>query len=153
MCWFRSLARDVLGLARLEIDWADGGLMPEPTLAEKDELDVVLEVAELVRYDWAYEDCDGGRDDAAETTAELTGVFERGAAKVCLRGSPALSASVFLLLAGSCTATSQCGASFYFDNHTGGSVALVSIDWWRGRHGAITGIVHRGRDHAEAFLG
>ena len=100
------MARDVFGRPRADIDCAEGGRILDPTLAEKEELDVVREEAELVRYDCAYEDCNAGRDDAADATAELTGVFDLGAAKLGLMGSPALSASVFLLYAGSSTAES-----------------------------------------------
>ena len=49
--WFRSLAKAVLGLARPDTDCADDGRMPDPTLAEKEEFDVTLELDELLRYD------------------------------------------------------------------------------------------------------
>ena len=78
----RLFAKEVFGRARLEIDCVEGGLMPEPTLAEKDEFEVVLEALELLRYDWEKEYWEGGREDAAELTAVLTGVVDRGAAKV-----------------------------------------------------------------------
>lgn len=48
---FRFWVRDVFGRARLETDWAEGGRMPVPTLAEKEEFEVDLEEAELLRYD------------------------------------------------------------------------------------------------------
>ena len=46
---FLFLAKDVLGRARFEIDCADGGRIPEPTLAAKEEFEVVLEAPELLR--------------------------------------------------------------------------------------------------------
>ncbi len=46
---FRFLAMEVLGRARVEIDCAEGGRIPEPTLALKEEFDVVLETPDLVR--------------------------------------------------------------------------------------------------------
>ena len=57
--------------------------MPGPTLAEKDELEVVLEALKLLRNDWEKENCEGGRDDAAELTAVLTADIDRGAARFC----------------------------------------------------------------------
>jgi hypothetical protein len=78
--------------------------MPELTLVEKDELDVFR-----VEFDELRVDCD--RDDAALLWAEkalvLTAVLDRGAASVCLYGSPALSARVLRLLGGSGTASCE----------------------------------------------
>jgi hypothetical protein len=123
MFWFRSFASDVLGRARLDIDCADGARMPDPTLDEKEELDVIRDTAELLRYDWEKEACDGGREDAAEATVELMGVFDRGAAGLSLKGSPALSASAFRLEAGSGTFNCKQVACTAF--------SLLQFDPWR----------------------
>lgn len=98
-CAFLALASDDFGLASEDA----GGLMPDPTLWEKDEFDVVRDALDVLRDNDEYEDVEGARA-AAKATELLTAVFERGAAWVCLYGSPALSARVFRLGCGSGTA-------------------------------------------------
>lgn len=44
-----SFAKDDFGLAKPETDCTDGGRMPVPTLAEKEEFDVVLDEADVLR--------------------------------------------------------------------------------------------------------
>lgn len=75
--------------------------MPDPTLCENEELDVYLDVPDVLRE--SDVDVDGTREEAADRTALLTAVLERGAAGLFLYGSPALSTRVLRFEGGSGT--------------------------------------------------
>jgi hypothetical protein len=91
-------------LGRLRV-CSDCGLMPDPTLAEKELFEVFREAEEFDRED-AEEEKDVLRPIPAFTvalTAELTALDEVGAGCIFLMGSPAASANVLLFGAGSGT--------------------------------------------------
>ena len=84
---------------------ADGGLMPVPTLAENELVDVLRDVADAVLDD-VEDDSDGirgGPASAVAFTAGATSLELGGAAGFVGFVSPALSARVFLLGADSGT--------------------------------------------------
>jgi len=103
----RSFANDVFGRPSWDGGWINGGRMPDPTLAENEDVDVFLETAPgTLRYVCEKEDDDIlFRAWIADAIAGLTGAMDRGAAMAGLIGSPALSTNVFLFGAGSGTAT------------------------------------------------
>ena len=104
----RPFASTVLGRPRL---CTDGGLMPEPTLAEKELLDVLRDDTEftLEEADDARDMFRGGPENAVGSKAESTALIVGGAAGLDLSGSPALSTSVFLFGVGSGTANRKLG--------------------------------------------
>jgi hypothetical protein len=96
------LTSEDFGRARDDV----GGRIPDPTLCENDELEVILEALDVLRDKDEYEDVDGVRA-AANATELLTAVLDRGAACVCLYGSPARSIKVFRFGCGSGTASGK----------------------------------------------
>ena len=124
-----SLANDDFARATPEVGCAEGGRIPLPTLAEKVDIfvdvDVFLEAFELLRYDCEKED--GFRVLTADMTAEVTGALDFGAPDTELIGSPPRSASVFLFEGGSGTVACQyCSFSSAGHSPTVGSVPFVT---------------------------
>lgn len=98
-----SFARAVLGLAMLLNPDCVGGLMPEMVLAVED---VARDEDDRVLYE-EDEEFDADRYACRldfDRADSLIAVFDLGAARNCLMGSPALSARVLRFDAGSSTA-------------------------------------------------